>query len=637
EYVFTDLSNHFFLKAEEKFREYPFIKYQRLDIEADPCEQGFEAHSFDLILASHVLHATADLRQTLKNISRLLASEGMLVLVEEVEPVRWVEFVFGLMEGWWRYSDRDLRPFSHPLLPLGQWRELLEEVGFTDGCEVSGRKEHEIKSAVMVARGARFGQDESPEEPAESAGSESVGEGSWMIFADRGGRGHTLAKHLRSRGERCAMIFHGDAYQRFDQEQFQISARRPEDFRQVLQDVIGGNQPACRGVVHLWNLDAPAEEETTAESINEALVTGCLSVVHLAQASNEIDMAEVPRLWLVTGGAQSVGKEAEATSVTQAAVWGLGRVIVNEVPKLRTTMVDLSAAATDEEICALREELFVNDQEDEIALRGDARYVHRLQQSAEWGGSWRARDAARAETEPFRLETSKFGVLDKLTLRATRRRPPRGVEVEIRVVAAGLNFSDVMKALGIYPELPGGPVPLGIECAGKISAVGPDVEAYNVGDEVIAIAPFSFGAYVMTVAPLVVPKPPQYRFEEAATLPIAFLTAHYALNHLGRLSGGDRVLIHSATGGVGLAAIQLARQVGAEIFATAGTPEKRDFLRSLGIQHVMDSRSLAFADEVMERTGGQGVDVVLNSLSGEAIRKGLGILRDYGRFLEIGK
>ncbi len=114
-------------------------------------------------------------------------------------------------------------------------------------------------------------------------------------------------------------------------------------------------------------------------------------------------------------------------------------------------------------------------------------------------------------------------------------------------------------------------------------------------------------------------KPPQLSFEEAATLPIAFLTASYALDHLAHLSAGERVLIHSATGGVGLAAVQLARRVGAEIFATAGTPEKREYLKGLGIEHVMDSRSLAFADEVLERTGGRGVDVVLNSLAGEAL------------------
>jgi NADPH:quinone reductase-like Zn-dependent oxidoreductase len=133
------------------------------------------------------------------------------------------------------------------------------------------------------------------------------------------------------------------------------------------------------------------------------------------------------------------------------------------------------------------------------------------------------------------------------------------------------------------------------------------------------------------------PKPERLSFEEAATVPIAFFTAHYALSHLGRLAEGERVLIHAAAGGVGQAAVRIAQRVGAEIFATAGSPEKRAFLSSLGIEHVMDSSSLDFADEVMDLTGGDGVDVVLNSLAGEFIPKSLSTLGSGGRFLEIGK
>jgi NADPH:quinone reductase-like Zn-dependent oxidoreductase/acyl carrier protein len=163
------------------------------------------------------------------------------------------------------------------------------------------------------------------------------------------------------------------------------------------------------------------------------------------------------------------------------------------------------------------------------------------------------------------------------------------------------------------------------------------VEGFQAGDEVIAIAPSSFSRFAATYADLVVPKPAHLSFEEAATIPITFLTAHYALNYLARMSKGERVLIHAAAGGVGLSAVQLAQQAGAEIFATAGNPEKRAFLQYIGVKHIMDSRSLAFADEVMQRTGGKGVDIVLNSLPGEYIPKNLSILSPHGRFLEIGK
>ena len=216
-------------------------------------------------------------------------------------------------------------------------------------------------------------------------------------------------------------------------------------------------------------------------------------------------------------------------------------------------------------------------------------------------------------------------------------RHQRSDEVEIRVHAAGLNFIDAMRALGVYPGQVDGPVRVGIECAGIITAVGDDVDDLQVGDAVIALAMDGVGSFVTTPACLVAAKPPQLSFEAAAALPIAYLTAYYSLHEQARLRRGEHVLIHSGAGGVGLAAVQVARWLGATVYATAGTAEKREHLHALGVEHVFDSRSLAFADEVLAATGGKGVDVVLNSLTGEAIAKGLEVLRPSGRFVEIGK
>jgi NADPH:quinone reductase-like Zn-dependent oxidoreductase/SAM-dependent methyltransferase len=629
-YDYTDLSNAFFLKAKEKFRDYPFIDYRILNIEGDPLEQGFQPHSFDLILASEVLHATADMRRTLANVKRLLASEGLLLMVEGVRPSRWIDLVFGLTEGWWRFSDRDLRS-EYPLLSLAKWRSLLAEMEFTSSCEASGRNEATVKNAVILARGPRL--DEEPRQDA-SVEPEMREPATWLVLSDRGGTGEKIAERLRARGQCPVLVQRADSFRRLAPFEFQISPTEVEHVQHLLKEI--ADLPACRGIVHLWNFDAPALEEATSESIDDAMIYGCFSVVRLVQALSELHTAEAPRLWLLTRGAQSVGRHSEPTSVAQGAVWGLGRVVINEAPKLRATMADLGLSATDAEIESLCEELLLDGREDEIALRGEARYVHRIVRTADREDSG-ARRVVRFGSQPYRLEPSRFGTLDKLTLRATSRRPPGPGQVEIQVFAAGLNFSDVMKALGLYPGLPEGPVPLGIECSGRIASVGEGVDGFEPGDDVLAIAPFSFGSFVTTDAHLVGKKPPGLSFEEAATVPIAFLTARYALDHLGRLDEGERVLIHSASGGVGLAAIQLAHRAGAEVFATAGTREKRDFLLSLGVQHVHDSRALSFADEVLQATGGEGVDIVLNSLAGEAIHKGLSVLRDHGRFLEIGK
>jgi acyl transferase domain-containing protein/SAM-dependent methyltransferase/acyl carrier protein len=671
EYTFTDLSNHFFVKAEQKFADYPFIKYQKLDIERSPLEQGFVANSFDLVLASQVLHATAELKQTVTGIREVMSSRGLLVLLEAVKPARWVDMVFGLTEGWWRFVDRDRRP-EYPLMTVAGWQKLLGEIGFTDTVDIAGVKANEaLGSAVILSRGPSLALCGVPaalhgtgsacgnnhdvacchDQPrsAVAATDEDAAPGSWIILADQGGAAEKLAAILRSRGAHCSLVFSGDKFEH-DGDRFKVAANSADDMRNMLSIALGSDLPACRGIVDLWNLDLTDIDRTLPDDVVATQDRGAFHVVSLIQAWNDLAGDRTIPLWLVTCQAQSVNAARDGILPLQTPVWGLGRVIMNEYPRLRARLVDLGDGST-RELLALADEVWTPDDEDEIAIRGDARYVHRFASTSidkqgvaadkrllgRNSSAANAADGTANAERAYRLQVSSAGLLDGLTLRAFERTEPATGQVEILVRAAALNFSDVMKALGLYPGLPDGPVAVGIECAGVVSAVGPDVTEFKVGDEVLAIAPFSFASHVITSTLLVAPKPSHITFEEAATIPIAFLTAAYALDYLGRLEPGERVLIHAASGGVGLAAIQLARRTGAEIFATAGSPDKRQFLNALGIEHVMDSRSLAFADEVMETTNGRGVDVVLNSLSGEAIPKGLQCLADYGRFLEIGK
>lgn len=253
----------------------------------------------------------------------------------------------------------------------------------------------------------------------------------------------------------------------------------------------------------------------------------------------------------------------------------------------------------------------------------------------------RTPDLPPDETAQLRLTIPVPGLLDRLRWEEVPARSLRPGEVRIRVHATGLNFRDVMWALGLIPdELVedgfAGPT-LGMECAGEVTEVGPGVEGLSPGARVLAFAPSAFAREVVTKASTVAPLPDHVYYREAATLPIPFFTAYFALNTLARLRAGERVLIHGGAGGVGLAAIQWARHVGAEIFATAGTDEKRALLREAGVHHVLHSRDLSFADQVRRLTGGEGVDVALNSLAGEAMQATLDLLRPFGRFLELGK
>ncbi len=259
------------------------------------------------------------------------------------------------------------------------------------------------------------------------------------------------------------------------------------------------------------------------------------------------------RLWIVTRGAQAVGPTPACVSLAQTPLWGLAKSIDLEHAELGCTRIDLDPEGGAAELAALSEELSLPSTEREVAFRKGARYVARLVPRAP-----KLLNGALLEIpdgDSFHLDVSRPGNLENLTLRKTTRPEPQPGEVEIRVLAAGLNFRDVMNAAGVYP---GGPIPLGAECSGTISAVGSAVVDMKAGDEVIAVANGSFSAYTTADACAVIPKPSAFSFGQAATIPIAFLTAYYSLLHLAKLCRGERVLIHAAAGGVGLAAVQLA-------------------------------------------------------------------------------
>ncbi|MBX9255496.1 SDR family NAD(P)-dependent oxidoreductase [Desmonostoc muscorum CCALA 125] len=633
EYVFTDISGQLTISAEQKFHDYPFVEYQTLDIEGDVIGQGFQPHSFDLILASDVLHTTSNLRQTLENVKQLLASGGLLVLLEPTADNYWQDLVFGLLKDRWSFTDVQ-QGRSHPWLCETQWCSLLTDVGFAEVASIADIPPQTSKSlqSVILATSAVL---EPAVQPSSIVPLNSENPGTWLIFADNSGVGQQLAQQLKQRQQTPILIEPGTAFQHLDLDSYQIGPEHAEDMQQLLE-AVEANQPACRGVVYLWSLDTPANEQMTAATLESTLTNNCLGVLHLVQALAKVNWSHSLRLFLVTNSTQTVGG-LKSLSVAQSPLWGLGRVINNEYANLSCTRVDLSPTITPEEIQSLTQELLADDQEDEIALRGKGRYVNRLRKLS----STDLLQNSTPNQQPFRLEISAPGVLENLQLRAMTLSKPGPGEVEIQVCATGLNFKDVAKTLNLLNDasLQGtfSGRSLGIECTGIITAIGSGVEGFHIGDEVIACAPHSFSTHITTDTRAVVHKPPHLGFEEAATIPVTFLTAYYALDYLGRLRQGERVLIHAAAGGVGLAAIQIAQTVGAEIFATAGSPEKRELLRSLGVEHVMDSRSTAFASQVMEITNGKGVDIVLNSLAGEAIPKSLSVLAAYGRFIEIGK
>jgi len=470
------------------------------------------------------------------------------------------------------------------------------------------------------------------ERPIAATGSKP-GSGQWMIFADKRGVSDRAALALEALGYSCVLVRAAESYQATG-PQYDLNPDVLADYQRLLSDA----GPSV-GVLHLWGLDIEDADDASLESLDRGQRLGTRSIVLLTRALAEEGWNQPPRLWLGTSGLYDIGGSKQI-SVAQSPIAGLARVIGCEHPELRCASIDLSPAVDDEEIVALSNSLHAATSEDQIALRGQTRYsAHFANLAAPSSEPF----SIRAEHSAYRVAIGEPGNLDSIGREEIRKKRPGPGEVSIKVKAAGLNFIDVLKSLGIYPGIePGTCPPLGGECAGTVLEVGLGVENVRPGDAVVAVTPSVvktalLASHVVVPSSLVVRKPQNLSWEEAAAIPLAYLTAWHGLHKLAGLRKGESVLIHAGTGGVGLAAIQLAQHAGARVFATAGNPEKRAYLKQLGIEGVFDSRSTAFVDEVLQATGSRGVDIVLNSLSGDLLEAGFRALGRYGRFVEIGK
>ncbi|MEA5360343.1 SDR family NAD(P)-dependent oxidoreductase [Amycolatopsis sp., V23-08] len=335
----------------------------------------------------------------------------------------------------------------------------------------------------------------------------------------------------------------------------------------------------------------------------------------------------LPRLCLVTRGACAVtpADAADPARLAAGVLPALARSVRAEFPDTACGVVDLDPEGPGDPAGVLG----LLGREPVVAVRGGEWYVPRLV-PAEFGR------AAGRTGGTWQLAQRRTGVLEPFVRHVVTRGPLGPGEVDVAVAAAGLGFRDALKALGNYPVPEDGPAWFGDGFAGTVTAVGEDVTHVRPGDRVFGVGTACLAGSVRTLADLVVPAPAAVTDEEAAAA-MPYLTAWYSLVTTARLAEGETMLVHSAASGTGLAAVHVARSLGARVLATAGTEEKREYLRSLGVELVLDSRGPGFGDQVRRHTGGRGVDVVLNSLSGSAIAESLSALARYGRFVELGR
>ncbi|MFF3248808.1 type I polyketide synthase [Streptomyces sp. NPDC002870] len=410
---------------------------------------------------------------------------------------------------------------------------------------------------------------------------------------------------------------HSDALHRIDW----IPAPEAAAEAGVDMETLGSALPKDVPAFVVLRLDEASDEPADPAAAARAATHQTLARV---QEWSEAERFADSRLVVVTRNA--VSAEQRQLDPAQAAVWGLVRAARLEHPD-RFVLVDVDG--TEESLAALPEALASG--EPELAVRAGTVYLPRLSSNVQ-------RDELPVPEEArdgWRLDITAKGTLDQLALVPIDQRPLEPGEVRIAVRAAGVNFRDVLNALGMYPGDAGA---FGLEGAGVITEIGAGVHGLAPGDRVMGLFPQAFGLTAVADARTVVRMPEGWSFAQGASVPVVFLTAYYALVDLGGLRAGESVLIHAAAGGVGMAAVQLARHLRAEVFGTA-SPGKWGTLRGSGLDaaHIASSRDLDFEGSFLGVTGGRGVDVVLDSLAGEFVDASLRLLPRGGRFLEMGK
>ena len=652
DYFYVHHDESLLSKAGFDLEGWPFVVTEQLDLSQDITsnECSLEMASFDIVIAANTLYHSDDFTKSQLNIKNLLTPKGVLLLIER-QSDRFMDMTFGLQADWWIHTSDNLIP-TPLLMTANTWRSQLQATGF-DQVEllVEPQAAGDTGAFMVVANHS----DTAIQVEADSQNKEDVVCNTWMILKDNSelstSVAHSIELELKNAGHKIVTVEAGSTYKRLGPTHFSISVDsqdgdNEEHFDHIIETLYK-QDIQCDHIVHLMGLRWHNHMNVLDKSINTGLQNlRCASLIDLIKGLQTINPEKMPQLHLVTSGGAVIANPEQTfsfhTNPSQATLWGLGRVVMNEHPDLNCKLIDLQGSfEIDATSRLLLDELLLDDtknKENEVILSENVRHVLRMSRTQLDANNSTDKDTSKVD---YSLQFSTAGQLKNLYWQALPEYFLHADEIEIKPHAAGLNFRDVMYAMGLLSDEAvengfAGPT-LGMELSGTVMAVGSAISEFKVGDEVVGFAPACFSSRVITQTTAITHKPQGWSFEEATTIPTTFFTVYYALRHLAQIQPGEKILIHGAAGGVGIAAIQFARYCGAEIFATAGTDEKRDFIRLLGADHVMDSRSLASADDVMEITNGEGIDIVLNSLAGEAITRNLSVLKPFGRFLELGK
>ncbi|PNY29025.1 Polyketide synthase [Tolypocladium capitatum] len=598
-YDFTDISPSFLDEAHERYAAHSsLMRFKTLDIERDPEEQGFELGSYDVVIAAAVLHATTSIDNALRNVRKLLKPGGQLVFSEPTNRrMATMPFAFGVLPGWWLSTEESRS--SGPLLTRPEWNEALLRAGF-DGLRVSLTDDVEENHGLSLLVSC---STPSPEPPSMEAAPSTV---IVTETLDHETLAALLQTHLVSQSNGACDI---------------VSSGR-----------LSASESKYDQCICLMELGKPIMAHLTEVQF--------AALGHMADVSKQI-------IWVTENcGAGADNPEA-------AIIAGLGKSLTRERANLSFVHVNVQTGARVAEtiLRVVEQSRKVSPREQETDMLEEdgvilvprvveAPHINSLLDSEVDGSKpgpvevGKGGDAGDEERElrfsPGRLDSLHFGPSHEASL------PLQEDQVRVLVKATGINFKDVMVALNQVSD-----DHIGQEFAGVVMEAGANWKTtFGPGEGVCGIVSGSFRTCVRARGSHMMKIPPGVSFTEASAIPMAYATAQYGLHHLAHLQPGESILIHAAAGAVGQAAIQLAQRTGARVYVTVSTPEKKKLLvdrYGIDPSHFFSSRYTRFAQQIMQRTGGRGVDVVLNSLAGHALAESWRCLAAFGRFVEIGK
>ena len=584
EYTYTDISSGFLIDAKERFHDYSRVRYSVLDISKDPIQQGFSVGQYDLIIASNILHATPYLSETLKNVKTLLKSDGRLLLQELCPVSNWINFIFGLFSGWWLGKD-DGR-VDEPYISPAEWDARLREAGLAgvDASALDADHPYQL-NAMLIAR---------PASPVFEAKPVTL-----LCIDPSHSTVESIHQHLSSNGCKADVVKWGEGL------------------------------PASQDVVFLLDIEKPYFDE-----INEENLAAFLQTFKEHSASNF--------LW-VTQSAQMKPQDPRF-----AQVLGMARTLRSELGISFATleMQDFGPGSQDaisEVLRKIQERTTDNaavsefDPDQEFAWTEGAIHVGRMQ----WLSVPKTLEQVAGTASAATLDIGRPGLLNTLRWVAQPTKPLLHDEVRVKTMSVSMNFRELLVAMGVVPK-PEGQGMVGTDSAGIVTAIGSNVKKLSIGDRVMAISveSSSYTTELQVSSRFCTRIPDNCSFEDASTLPTVYLTVLRTLREKANLRRGQTVLVHSSAGGVGIAAIHYAQSVAATIYATVSSPEKVAFLvNELGVtkENIFYSRDNSFLDDVLKATHGRGVDVVLNSLSGEQLHASWKCVAQGGSMIEIGK